>query len=333
MPPKTSTKKAPVGSAGPKGVTTKKAPKTAGKKVVPKSTPKGGASLKKAAPKAGSKKFAKKGAPQKGGKNAGKKVHKKEWVKPLWQKVKAAHIEKRPRNFGIGGTIQPKRDLTRFVKWPRYIQIQRKRRILLSRFKVPPTINQFSRTLDKSSVALLFKLFNKYRPESKLEKKQRLTKAAAEKVKADEGKKEEFKLKKPDQIRFGLNEVTRLIEQKKAQLVIIAHDIDPLELVVWLPTLCRKKGIPYCIVKGKARLGKVVHRKTAAVCCFTRIHPSDKNDFATLVKVCTDSFNENPDIKKQFGGCKLGPKASARLAKRQKAIRIEEAKKHKASIL
>jgi len=116
--------------------------------------------------------------------------------------VKSAHIEKRPRNLGIGGTIQPKRDLTRFVKWPRYIQIQRKRRILLSRFKVPPTIHQFSRTLDKSSVTLLFKLFNKYRPESKLQKKQRLTKAAADKVKVDAGKKEEFKLKKPDQIRF-----------------------------------------------------------------------------------------------------------------------------------
>ena len=27
-----------------------------------------------------------------------------------------------------------------------------------------------------------------------------------------------------------------------------------LQLVVWLPALCRKMGVPYCIVKGKARL-------------------------------------------------------------------------------
>ncbi|XP_024178223.1 60S ribosomal protein L7a-like [Rosa chinensis] len=41
----------------------------------------------------------------------------------------------------------------------------------------------------------------------------------------------------------------------KAQLVVIAHDVDPIELVVWLPALCKKMEIPYCIVKGKARLG------------------------------------------------------------------------------
>lgn len=32
---------------------------------------------------------------------------------------------KNARNFRIGGDIQPKRDLTRFVKWPKYIRIQR----------------------------------------------------------------------------------------------------------------------------------------------------------------------------------------------------------------
>jgi ribosomal protein L7Ae-like RNA K-turn-binding protein len=46
--------------------------------------------------------------------------------------------------------------------------------------------------------------------------------------------------------------------QSKAQLVVIAHDVDPIELVVWLPALCRKMEVPYCIVKGKARLGSVL---------------------------------------------------------------------------
>lgn len=45
--------------------------------------------------------------------------------------------------------------------------------------------------------------------------------------------------------------------QNKAQLVVIAHDVDPIELVVWLPALCRKMGVPYAIVKGKSRLGQV----------------------------------------------------------------------------
>lgn len=54
-------------------------------------------------------------------------------------------------------------------------------------------------------------------------------------------------------IKFGLKHVTKLIEDKKASLVVIAHDVTPIELVVWLPALCRKMGIPYCIMKGKVR--------------------------------------------------------------------------------
>ena len=27
--------------------------------------------------------------------------------------------------------------------------------------------------------------------------------------------------------------------------------------VIWLPALCRKKDVPYCIIKGKARLGEL----------------------------------------------------------------------------
>lgn len=52
-------------------------------------------------------------------------------------------------------------------------------------------------------------------------------------------------------IKFGLKHVTTLIEEQKASLVVIAHDVNPIELVVWLPALCRKMGIPYCIMKGK----------------------------------------------------------------------------------
>jgi large subunit ribosomal protein L7Ae len=55
--------------------------------------------------------------------------------------------------------------------------------------------------------------------------------------------------KKPLVVKFGLNHVTTLVESGKAQLVVIAHDVDPIELVVWLPALCRKMGVPYCIVK------------------------------------------------------------------------------------
>jgi hypothetical protein len=59
----------------------------------------------------------------------------------------------------------------------------------------------------------------------------------------------EAEKKKPIVVKYGLNHITTLVEQGKAQMVVIAHDVDPIELVVWLPALCRKMGVPYCIVK------------------------------------------------------------------------------------
>lgn len=103
----------------------------------------------------------------------------------------------------------------------------------------------------------LFKILLKYRPEDKAAKKDRLLKKAQAEA---EGKPSESK--KPINVKYGLNHVTYLIEQNKAQLVVIAHDVDPIELVVWLPALCRKMEVPYCIVKGKSRLGAVIQLPT-----------------------------------------------------------------------
>merc|ERR1711987_22450 len=90
---------------------------------------------------------------------------------------------------------------------------------------------------------------------------------------------------------MGINHVTTLIEEKKAQLVVIAHDVDPVEIVVWLPSLCKARGVPYCIVKSKARLGAVVGKKTATCLAITDVKPENKNDLQTLVTVATANFN------------------------------------------
>ena len=144
------------------------------------------------------------------------------------------------------------------VKWPEYVRLQRQRKILNMRLKVPPAIAQFANTLDSNTAAQLFKLLNKYRPETKPEKKERLHKEATA---VAEGKKKEDVSKKPYTVKYGLNHIVALIEAKKPALVLIPNDCDPIELVVFLPALCRKMGVPYAVVKGKARLGTVVHKK------------------------------------------------------------------------
>ncbi|ELK04536.1 60S ribosomal protein L7a [Pteropus alecto] len=93
-----------------------------------------------------------------------KKQKAKKVVNPLFEKI--------PKNFGIGQDIQPKRDVTRFVKWPCYIRLQRQNAILCKRLKVPPVINLFTQALDRQTATQLLKLAHKYRQETKQEKQQ-----------------------------------------------------------------------------------------------------------------------------------------------------------------
>ncbi|GLA98888.1 60S ribosomal protein L8B [Aspergillus tubingensis] len=227
-------------------------------------------------------------------------------------------IEKRPRNFGIGQDIQPKRNLGRFVKWPEYVRLQRQKKILNLRLKVPPSIAQFQNTLDRNTAAQTFKFLNKYRPETKVEKKERLH---AEATAVAEGKKKEDVSKKPYNVKYGLNHVVGLVENKKASLVLIAHDVDPIELVVFLPALCRKMGVPYAIVKGKARLGTVVHKKTSAVLALTEVRSEDKAEFAKLLSAVKEGYSDKyEESRRHWGGGIMGAKAVARQEKKRKAV-------------
>ncbi len=84
--------------------------------------------------------------------------------------------------------------------------------------KVPPPINQFTQALDKQTSTQLFKLLEKYRPETKRERKLRLKQRAEEQVKTE---KPDRPTKRPNGLRSGMNTVTTLVEKKKAQLVNI----------------------------------------------------------------------------------------------------------------
>eukprot|EP01064_Diplonema_japonicum_P001331 TRINITY_DN1083_c0_g1_i1.p1 TRINITY_DN1083_c0_g1~~TRINITY_DN1083_c0_g1_i1.p1 ORF type:complete len:248 (+),score=78.89 TRINITY_DN1083_c0_g1_i1:55-798(+) len=211
----------------------------------------------------------------------------------------------RPRNFTIGNDLPPKRDVTRFVRWPKYVTRQRQKRVLERRLKVPPSLNQFRLTLDKSTKAELFKLLAKYSPESPKEKAERLSKAA-------EAKKADPKAKTPSAptcLKYGIQQVTRMVEEKKAKMVVIAHDVDPIEIVVWLPALCKAQDIPYCIVKGKAALGKLVGMKTCTAVVVDSVKSEDNAKFSQLKDSLNSGFNNKYDeVKKSWGGLMMGRK-------------------------
>lgn len=228
-------------------------------------------------------------------------------------------FEKRHRNFRIGGSILPKGNLTRFTKWPEYVRLQRQKRILLQRLKVPPSIAQFQHTLDKTQLSQLLRLCKKIAPESKAQKKDRLKSMAADKAGTQ--------AKGLPVLKYGIHHVTDLIEQKKAKLVCIAHDVDPVELVCWMPALCRKKDVAYCVVKSKSRLGQLVGLKTASCVAITNVAPEDQKDLEVLCDNFKAAFNDNREVQRKWGGGIMGVKSNHVTRHKQMLIEKELAKK------
>jgi len=229
-----------------------------------------------------------------------------------WKTQHPHLFQKTPRVFRIGRDVPPKRDLSRFVRWPAYIRLQRQRAILKQRLKVPPAVHQFSKTVGGSQAKELFKLLKSYRPENAVDKKKRL----ASKAEAESKEEGSSKLdKKPVALKYGLKHITELIEQKKAALVVIAHDVEPLELVVWLPALCRKMDVPYCIVKGKARLGHLVYKKTATAVAITEVKKEHQQTLTNLVQTLRVVFNDNVGVRTEWGGGVMGRKFNDRIKK------------------
>jgi len=121
-------------------------------------------------------------------------------------------------------------------------------------------------------------------------------------------------------LKYGINHITRLVNTKRAKLVVIAHDVDPIELVLWLPSLCRKLEVPYCIVKSKSRLGTLVNKKTASVVALTEVRKEDQQRLDQMVALVKAAYNDNVSDMKKYGGGELGMKTQAVLRKREKAL-------------
>ena len=72
-------------------------------------------------------------------------------------------------------------------------------------------------------------------------------------------------------VKYGQNHIVALIEAKKAALVVIAHDVDPIELVVFLPALCqRQSSSRNC-------------RSQEDLCCDCSSRSEDQRDLATII--------------------------------------------------
>lgn len=71
---------------------------------------------------------------------------------------------------------------------------------------------------------------------------------------------------------------------------MIANDVDPIENVVFLPTLCKSMDIPFVIVQNKARLGQLVHKKSATVLALTDFKEGQA-ELNNIARVAKEQFN------------------------------------------
>jgi large subunit ribosomal protein L7Ae len=56
-------------------------------------------------------------------------------------------------------------------------------------------------------------------------------------------------------VKKGTNETTKAIERGNADLVFIAEDVQPEEIVMHLPELAAEKSIPYVFVESQSDVG------------------------------------------------------------------------------
>ena len=57
-------------------------------------------------------------------------------------------------------------------------------------------------------------------------------------------------------LKKGANETTKALNRGVADLIILAADTEPLEIILHLPLLCEDKNVPYVYVAKQADLGR-----------------------------------------------------------------------------
>jgi U4/U6 small nuclear ribonucleoprotein SNU13 len=70
------------------------------------------------------------------------------------------------------------------------------------------------------------------------------------------------------QLKKGANETTKSLNRGVADLIVLAADTEPLEIILHLPLLCEDKNVPYVYVGKQSDLGRAcgVSRNIVAAC-------------------------------------------------------------------
>lgn len=92
------------------------------------------------------------------------------------------------------------------------------------------------------------------------------------------------------QVKKGINETIKFLDKGKVEVVIMASDADPIEMLAQMPGLCEERSVPYCFVKEAAGLGRACGISRPVICCCII---SDEN---SSLKAQIDGLKDNLEI-------------------------------------
>ena len=88
----------------------------------------------------------------------------------------------------------------------------------------------------------------------------------------------------------GMNEVIKVCERGAAKLVVMAENVNPGEMMMPIPLICKERGIPYIYVADQGYLGEAAGlpegRPTSAI-AITELEGSAE-DFGSIVASAND---------------------------------------------
>ncbi|XP_037522790.2 NHP2-like protein 1 [Rhipicephalus sanguineus] len=73
-------------------------------------------------------------------------------------------------------------------------------------------------------------------------------------------------------MRKGANEATKALNRGLAEIIVMAADATPLEIVLHLPLLCEDKNVPYVFVRSKHALGRACGVSRPVVACSVTVN-------------------------------------------------------------
>ncbi|XP_013786908.1 NHP2-like protein 1 [Limulus polyphemus] len=74
------------------------------------------------------------------------------------------------------------------------------------------------------------------------------------------------------QLKKGANEATKTLNRGLAEIIVMAADAEPLEILLHLPLLCEDKNVPYIFVKSKHALGRACGVSRPVIACSVTVN-------------------------------------------------------------